>query len=221
MKANIITYRRNLPHIHPQDGIFFITFRLYGSIPIYVLKELIDIRDKQIRIINKKLDTTDYKNEKYKIEKHFFAEYDNWLDNCKSGPVWLKEKNVAQIVFDKLLDFDENKYNLLSFCIMPNHVHLLIATQKFDRNIIRHSGKTASYYVADVLRLIKGNTARFCNKSLKRQGKFWHHESYDHFVRDEKELARIIKYILHNPVKAGLVQDYKDWEFNYYNDRIF
>jgi putative transposase len=65
------------------------------------------------------------------------------------------------------------------------------------------------------MRLLKGSTSRLCNKELNRTGKFWHHESYDHYVRDEAELDRIIKYIVNNPVKAGLVNDWKDWKFTY------
>ena len=47
-----------------------------------------------------------------------------------------------------------------------------------------------------------------------KDGAFWHHESYDHYVRDE-ELNRIIQYIVNNPVKAGMVEDWRDWKFTY------
>jgi REP element-mobilizing transposase RayT len=49
----------------------------------------------------------------------------------------------------------------------------------------------------------------------RRSGAFWQHENYDHFVRDEVELERTIKYVLYNPVKAGLVNDQKDWKWTY------
>ena len=44
-------------------------------------------------------------------------------------------------------------------------------------------------------------------------GAFWQHESYDHVVRDEQELIRIVRYILNNPVKAGLVANWQDYPF--------
>ena len=62
---------------------------------------------------------------------------------------------------------------------------------------------------------IKRNSANHANKVLSRSGTFWQHESYDHFARDEKELERIIKYVLYNPVKAGLVTDWKSWKWTY------
>jgi hypothetical protein len=81
-------------------------------------------------------------------------------------------------------------------------------------------GKTANYPIPTALRLLKGSTARACNLVLKRSGPFWNHESYDHYVRNEQELERTIKYILNNPVKAELVEEWKDWQFTYVNPEL-
>ena len=62
---------------------------------------------------------------------------------------------------------------------------------------------------------IKRYTARQANIILNREGNFWQHESYDHIVRNETELSNIIRYILMNPVKAGLVSDWREWQWNY------
>ena len=70
--------------------------------------------------------------------------------------------------------------------------------------------------MTDILRLIKGATARKANKILNRTGSFWQHESYDRVVRNEKELNRIIWYTINNPVKAGLVKNAEDWKWSYY-----
>jgi putative transposase len=51
---------------------------------------------------------------------------------------------------------------------------------------------------------------------LDRQGQhFWQKDSYDHFVRNDEELAGIIKYVTNNPVKANLVTEWEDWQFTY------
>lgn len=55
-----------------------------------------------------------------------------------------------------------------------------------------------------LLRGIKGVSANRCNKLLGRKGAFWMDESYDHIVRDAKELAAFRHYIAENPNKAGL-----------------
>jgi hypothetical protein len=63
--------------------------------------------------------------------------------------------------------------------------------------------------------LLKGRTARFCNQALDRSGAFWHSESYDHVVHDQREYERALHYISNNPIKAGLVSDGQDWPYTY------
>ncbi len=65
------------------------------------------------------------------------------------------------------------------------------------------------------LQSLKAYTAREANDVLHRAGAFWQHESYDHVIRDGKEMDRIVWYVLNNPVKAGLVQDWKIWKWTY------
>ena len=55
-----------------------------------------------------------------------------------------------------------------------------------------------------IMHSLKSYTAHEANKLLGRTGPFWQHESYDHWVRDEGELDRIVAYINANPIKAGL-----------------
>ncbi len=90
-----------------------------------------------------------------------------------------------------------------------------------DKNLkvseLNLKGKTKNYIIADTLRLIKGSTSREINKILSRSGSFWHHESYDHYVRDEFELDRINQYVLSNPYKAGLTEFNSIWKWSMYN----
>ncbi len=65
---------------------------------------------------------------------------------------------------------------------------------------------------------IKGFTAGRANQLLGRTGAFWLHESYDHYVRDEAELRRIVAYVVNNPVKAGLVTEWQAWPWTYVRD---
>jgi REP element-mobilizing transposase RayT len=109
---------------------------------------------------------------------------------------------------------DGERYRLLAYCLMPNHVHLVIDTTGYEIEI-HHRGPTAPYPLADTLKRLKGRTARRCNLVLGRSGPFWHHESYDHIVRNQQEYERIVAYILNNPVKAGLVENWEDWKFSF------
>jgi REP-associated tyrosine transposase len=65
------------------------------------------------------------------------------------------------------------------------------------------------------MKSIKGYTAREANRVLGRKGNFWEPENYDHYVRDATEYERIVRYVLNNPVKAGLVSHWQEWVWNY------
>ncbi len=144
-----------------------------------------------------------------------FGHFDAWLDRCVSdSPRWLAEEPVARIVAEQIHRLDGKRYNLIAYCLMPNHVHMLIDTAGYTMEP-QHEGVTATYPLADTMRLLKGRTARYCNQALQRNGAFWQHESYDHVVRNNTEFARILAYILNNPVQAGLVTRWEDWPFTY------
>jgi putative transposase len=208
MPEKDIHYHRNLPHYHPGGYPLFITFRLVDSLPLETLAELRLQRERELKTL--KNNTGD---ERYKVEKRHFGRYDDWLDRCEYGPRWLEVDNIAQIVAKEMNNLDGKRYRLMAYCLMPNHVHLLMESLSMEK--ATHQGKSAKYPVTDTLRLLKGRTAHDCNLNLKRNGSFWQHESYDHYVRDEDELARIIQYILNNPVKAGLVKEWKEWSYTY------
>ena len=221
-KENIF-YKRNLPHIHPRDGIFFITFRLADSLPTNVLEKLKEEKDSEIKLLEKKFNKNkkEFDREKYNLEKRYFAKFDKWLDRSSEGPKWLKDVLIATTIANKIHELNSTRYRLIAYCIMSNHVHLLIDIREF--NIITGtniSGKTKDYPLSDTLRFIKGSTARLCNIHLGRTGAFWHHESYDHYVRNEDELRGIGQYILNNPVKAGLVDDWRQWKFSYLENNV-
>jgi REP element-mobilizing transposase RayT len=213
MPTEDIFYRRNLPHYHLGGYPLFITFRLTDSLPLEILEQL-----KTQRLLELKALKNNSADARHKVEKKHFELYDNWLDQCQFGPRWLQAGNIAEIVVNEMHNLNDNRYKLMAYCIMPNHVHLLI--ESLISKQANHRGKSAKYPVTDTLRLLKGRTARNCNLELKRDGSFWQHESYDHVVRDNEDLERIILYILNNPVKAGLVKEWKNWPFTYISSEL-
>lgn len=208
-------YRRKLPHWHPEGQMFFITFRLANSLPTHIIQELEAEREREKQIIRTKPSSIQQRDELYKLEKKYFGRFDAWLDRCiEESPRWLADENIARIVTDEIHALDGERYRLISYCIMSNHVHLVIDTAEHNVKSA-HAGVTAPYPLADTLKRLKGRTARLCNLALGRNGTFWHHESYDHVIRNQKEYERIIWYTLSNPVKAGLVEKWEDWRFTF------
>ena len=68
--------------------------------------------------------------------------------------------------------------------------------------------------LSKIMHSLKGRSARECNLILNRKGQFWEHESFDHVIRAGK-FDKTIRYVLNNPVKAGLVKHWREWPWNY------
>jgi len=195
-------HRRNLPHIQPDSGTYSITFLLDGALPRQKVELLKELRKKL-------MESAVSLKDKYQIHRKFFDKYESILDNPKSGPVWLKERKIAEIVMESIHYRDGIFYNLYAYCIMSNHVHMVF------EHIADPNRKPSNHPISDILRDLKKYSARKSNIIINRSGKFWHVESYDHVIRNDDELENQIAYVLHNPVKAGLVLNWEDWPYTY------
>jgi REP element-mobilizing transposase RayT len=118
------------------------------------------------------------------------------------GACWMRDSRIADIVAGAVTHFDESRYLLFAWSVMPNHVHVVLkAHERIDR--ILHSWKSLS--------------AKEANKLLNRQGTFWQEDYFDHTIRDPREFEETIRYVADNPAKAGLT----DWPWvKVYSERL-
>ena len=123
-----------------------------------------------------------------------------WLDSGH-GACELKDERVASTVADALQHFDGQRYSLRAFTIMPNHVHVLF--------------HVTAVPMAKVVQSWKRFTANQANEILGRRGTFWQEDYWDTYMRDAEHEARTLRYLRSNPVKAGLVTDWKAWPWTY------
>jgi len=202
--------RRNLPHWDVPGATYFVTTCLAGSIPAQGLLRIERFREQMAHQLQPQgMSDARWKEVKW---KKTFKLVDEYLDHSPAVR-HLADERLATVIRDAILHFADERYQLLSYSVMPSHIHWVfrpldawtqtwdwIATKKSPRERIMHS--------------LKSYTARSCNRILGRKGTFWQDESYDHIVRDEEELARICEYVEANPVKAGLVQDPTEWPFS-------
>jgi REP element-mobilizing transposase RayT len=192
------SYRRDLPHQHPQGFPLFITWNLDGAHHAR-FSAAIDGEWKRLEAepIRPNESLRDRKN---RHEKMLFAFRDNLLDRGSDGPDHLKDPQAAQIVVDSILFGVPERYDLYAFVVMPNHVHVLFTPRQRPSRI---------------LKVLKGYTSYQINRLQRAPGRvLWQHESYDHWARDEEEASRIIEYIENNPVRAGLCTRPQDWPFS-------
>jgi putative transposase len=204
-----LIYRRNLPHIQPPGATFFVTFRLAGSIPVDVLAMLHAEAERTVGELERLSDSPERAERLYLEERRFFGQWDAVLDQG-NGPDWLRNPEIAILVADALRFFDGKRYDLLVYCILSNHVHVVFTPLQ--------KSAEAYYSLAQIMHTVKGYSAGRANRLLDRTGAFWLHESYDHCVRGAKELERILAYVVNNPVKAGLVAEWQAWPWTSYKE---
>jgi len=221
---NLITMRTyhesRLPHILPIGATFFVTYRLADALPQSIVKLLEKELTEEIKVL-KKEGKKDMREQIIRAKKRNFGKFDKQLDDKPYGACHLKIPAIADLVKESLMKRDEDWYELIAYCIMPNHVHILIDTSiqlgNKEGKLWTEEELEDKYIQLDkIMKQIKGSSARYINLALNRKGTLWQKDSYDHYVRNEKEWLNILNYILDNPVKAGLVSKWEDWPFSYY-----
>lgn len=182
--------RGYLPHRDSKHLIQSVTYRLADSLPQTKLKEL---REELEHLPEEKRELESRK----RIEK--------WLD-AGMGCCALRHSEVARYVQDSFLHFHKTRYYLHAWCIMPNHVHVLVEP------------------LTDLAAIVQGwksYTARWIlrqNHRLQLQipdpNRFWMREYWDRYIRDLKHYTKAVYYIHHNPVTAGLCRSPEDWRWS-------
>ncbi len=171
--------RGYLPHLDTPGLLQAVTFHLGDSLPRQALERL----DAET--------ADDPLGRRRAIERYLDA---------GRGACWLRQPEIGRVVEDSLLHFDGTRYRLVSWPLMPNHVHVLIETMP-------------GHPLYRVVQGWKGYTALVANRLLGRSGPFWAREYFDRFIRDDGHLAAVIRSIENNPVKAHLVDKPESWPF--------
>jgi putative transposase len=222
--------RRNLPHWYVPGAAHFVTYRLAGTIPLSVIRDLQERRALERRKC--KLSSQSSRDDLLRVDKQIFAAYDAYLDGNRAIN-WLVQPDVAAIIRENLYHHRGTKYHLFAYCVMPNHIHVLLQPIEADGHATSSEMVGPRYATFDraletpdaqsplskVLHSLKSYTANRVNELLCRTGQLWQHESYDHWVRDDGELERIVAYIADNPVKAGLAARAEDWRWSSAHDQ--
>jgi len=170
-----------LPHWQQGSVWYFITFRLADSIPRAIAERI-----KADREYWKKNHDANSLSAAEAAEYHrlFSKRYSELLD-AAHGSCPLKVPENAKIVVDALRFFENKRYALDEYTVMPNHVHVLVKP-------------LGEHTIAEILHSWKSHTAREINKRMGGEGAFWMKESYDHIVRNERAMYAIRGYIQRN-----------------------
>jgi REP element-mobilizing transposase RayT len=184
-----IRSRGYLPHWETDGAIYFVTFRLADSLPRNLAVQLSKER-RAIETASKAGAATPADAVRLKKLRAILEKAERCLDSGL-GECHLRDVRVARIVSDALRNFDGKRYRLIAWCLMPNHVHVVFSpSEGHDLEAILHSWKSYS--------------AKVANHLLTRTGHFWQREYFDHLVRHEASLSKIVQYVMENPRRAGL-----------------
>ncbi len=195
-----IRSRGRLPHWELENGTYFVTVRVAGTLPCRVVAGLKE-REQE-------------KEQESELEARglLISTIDDYLDTGK-GDCPLRVSKVATVVVDTLRHFDGDRYHLRAWCIMPNHLHavftLISHGEQPERS--RQGAGATKHQLAAIMHSWKSYTSKEANRILGSSGRFWQREYYDHLIRNEEEYFAYIEYTLNNPVSAGLCVAWEEW----------
>lgn len=99
----------------------------------------------------------------------------------------------------------ESNVFILAYCIMNNHAHFLIYSEK-------------SEYLGKYMQRLNTSYSQYYNKTLKRVGYVFRNRYCSQEILNEKQLYNCLAYIHNNPVKAKIVKNVSDYKYSSYNE---
>lgn len=194
----LLVTERRLPHWAQAGTVCFLTWRTWDSMPTAVIESW--LKERCEWLLRKGINATspDWKHalrrlpqpDQKEFHRLFTNRWEDMLDECH-GTCVLRQPDLATIVSDSLHHFDDDRYLLTDFVVMPNHVHILASFASEERMLMQC--ESWKHYTAVQL-----------NKKLGRKGRFWQKEGFDHLVRSEEQFVYFRTYIATNPEKARL-----------------
>ena len=181
--------RGYLPHYDEKGCYQSITFRLIDSVPQRLIKQF-----------REELDQVDQKFINFEMQQKIEGALSKGMGACS-----LQYDELAVLMEETLLRFDSERYDLIAWCIMPNHVHVLIKTKANLSKIVQSWKSYVGKYALK-------NKEKF--DLATNQKEFWLREYWDRYIRDENHLLNTINYIHQNPVKAKLCERRVDWRWS-------
>ena len=175
-----------LPHWQQGNVFVFVTWRLGDSLPQAKLIQWKE--EKQIwlkrhpRPWNAKM--------AIRFHKRFSRRIEDWLDQG-IGSCALQDPALASVVAESLHYFDGKRYELTSFVVMPNHVHVLFRP-------------LGSHRIRKIVKTWKGFTAWEINRRTGNSGPLWQEDYWDRLIRTPLHFSKCVEYIRENPLRAGL-----------------
>jgi RecG-like helicase/REP element-mobilizing transposase RayT len=119
---------------------------------------------------------------------------------------------ARNIVLNAWRHFHNTRYDLFAVCVMPDHVHALF--QPWPKNGASHE-ETTFWSLTELMRSLKSFTAREINRTEGKRGPVWEKETFDRYIRSDRDLPEKFHYILRNPWDAGVAKQNEDYPWTW------
>lgn len=120
----------------------------------------------------------------------------------KDGTIYFKNAEIVDEIINILAESaNQKKFKILAYCFMPDHLHLLVIGEEDHSNLKKF------------VTLFKQKSGYWFRKNYNEN--LWHISYYDHVLRKEENMENVGLYILYNPVRKGLVSDYREYPFGW------
>ena len=116
------------------------------------------------------------------------------------------------IVLNAWRHFHNARYELFALCVMPDHVHALF--QPWPKNEASRE-ETTFWSLTELMRALKSFTAREINRADGKAGAVWEKETFDRYIRSDRDLEEKLHYILRNPWDAGVAKQNEDYPWTW------
>jgi putative transposase len=191
--------RGYLPHCDFPGLVQLVTFRLEDSMPASRRGEW----EHLLKIEN-------VRERRMKLEEY--------LDRG-AGKCALRTLRVSRLAEDALLYFHKERYDLLAWCVMPNHIHVLVHTwetplAKMVQSWKRYIATEAEAFLPERRSPTRPDGVSATNAPARRAALQWQREYWDTFMRNDEQQRKAVKYIESNPVKARLCREADEWAFS-------
>ena len=166
----------------------------------------------------------------------YFKQIDKLLNENIRATMQFSNAETADRIAEAIRYQDGKKYTLLAYCIMPSHAHLVVDInrelfQPKQNEVLQTASQQASesseqpaniaqFIVKEILESIQKDSSLYAALNFLCNDKLLRYESFNHIVHDEKELNRIVLYILQNPVKADIVSNWREWRWSFISEEI-
>ena len=190
-----VSHGHHLPRWEANGAIYHIALHLVDSVPAAQL-EIWRAERERLSALARETKHPMTADEVEALKAVYNEHVEKYL-SAGHGECLLRSEGVAEALAEVLTHSNGKLYALHEWCIMPNHVHVVVG------------GFMAKCPMREILHVWERASAHRINRALDREGPVWHRDAYTRIIRDREEYGLQMSYVWNNPEAAGLTTGFR------------